>query len=75
MRIATLKLKKVQKMDEKEKAKQLVEKFYKFAKAKSSGFLVSNQDIYIENAKECAKIAVEEIIKTNTDTSKYGTEF
>ena len=26
-------------------------------------------------AKECSLIAVDEIIQTNADTSKYGTEF
>ena len=45
------------------KAKELIEKFYKHARPISSGFFVSNENVYIKSAKECALICVDEILK------------
>lgn len=47
----------------KEKAKELIGKFYKFSRQDSSGFLTSNEDMYIKNAKQCAITCVDEIQK------------
>lgn len=46
----------------KEKAQELIGKFYKYSRQDSSGFLVSNEDMYIKNAKQCAIICVDEIL-------------
>lgn len=52
-------------MNEKEKAKELVEKFKSFVHCTSSW---NEYDDYLEleNSKQCAKIAVEELIKEHT---------
>lgn len=49
---------------QKEKAKELVSKFYKYAREDSSGFMISNEDIYIKSAIKCAIICVDEIIES-----------
>lgn len=49
-------------MNPKEKAKYLFDKM--------KGFRVKHS-----HSKKCARIAVEEILKTNEDTSKYGDIF
>ena len=48
---------------EQQKAKELIDKYYPYAKMQSSGFLVSNEDFYIENAKQCSFICVDDEIK------------
>jgi hypothetical protein len=60
-------------MTEKDRAKELVDHFR---------IVLMNEDTDCGNeilctiiAKGCAKIACNEVIKTNTDTSKYGNEF
>ena len=60
-------------MTEKDKAKKLI---YKYR------IILMNEDTDCGNeilctiiAKECAKVCVNEIIKTNSDTGKYGNEF
>ena len=50
-------------LNPKEKAEQLVRKFYKHARKDSSGFLVSNEDVYLQNAIQCAIICVNEILE------------
>lgn len=59
-------------MNAKEKAKELVDKFYPHAMVNSSGFLVSNEDTVIKSAKQCAIICVDEIIKSNPH--RYATD-
>lgn len=53
------------KLTAKEYARDLVVQFRKHSRVNSSGFLVSNEDRLIESAKDCAKIAVKAIIKSN----------
>lgn len=48
----------------KEKAEELIGKFYKFSRQDSSGFLTSNEDMYIKNAIKCTIICVDEVIKS-----------
>ena len=50
-------------MTAKEKAKELVEKFRKDARLRSSGFLVANEKHSTYHAKQCALVCVDEIIK------------
>jgi hypothetical protein len=52
-------------MTQKEKAKELVDKYYQDLP----------QWVNISDAKQCAIIAVNEIIKTSEDTSIYGNQF
>ena len=59
---------------EQQKAKELIEKFGKYAKRQSSGFLVSNEDYYIESAKQCAILCVDEIILSNPHSNPFNTE-
>jgi hypothetical protein len=65
-------------MEPKDKAKELVDKFKKYSRSQSSGFLVSNEDIWIKNAKENALICVDEIInelsKTPASANSWGEE-
>lgn len=60
-------------MNEKEKAKELVEKFKSFVHCTSSW---NEYDDYLEleNSKQCAKIAVEEIIN-NSVLNYSGSDF
>ena len=52
-------------MTPKEKAKELVDNFYDNLP----------QWVNADDAKQCAFIAVDEILKTNTDESIYGNQF
>jgi hypothetical protein len=56
-------------MKPKEKAKELVEKFY--SRATSYSLDRKNQN---ENAKQCALIAVDEIINSNPHSNPFNTE-
>jgi hypothetical protein len=57
-------------MSPKEKANSLVNKFRPFAFSENGKWVSSTY-----NSKQCALIAVEEILKTNTDESIYGNQF
>lgn len=54
-------------MTSRDKAKELISKFRKFARPQSSGFLVSNEDVTLKSAKENALICIEEIIQELND--------
>lgn len=63
-------------MNEKEKAKELVEKFKKFSHAEiiDTGNFDSyeiNIETELKNAKHCAIICVDEILKNNISMQKY----
>ena len=52
-------------MTPQEKAKELIEKFKPHARQLSSGFLVSNEDVIIKSAKQCALLCVNEILNSH----------
>lgn len=56
----------------KEKALELLQKFGWLGR---KWVQTNYTTLHFENAKQCSLVCVNEIIKTNADTSKYGTEF
>lgn len=58
-----------------EKAKELVNKFKKHSRIVSDGFLIANQDTQIKEAKQCALIAVDEILNQFTWRPSTGMSY